>query len=335
MINTVVSTAWKEPYKNSGDILESVLRDYVNEDVLGQHYARYASITQSSGTGKSRMVDELAKKIFCIPIALGSNQAYPPPDNLAVSWFGGDNTDMRAERAQFFMCALFETALQRAKDIAPDPHGCCSAGLSLASIFRQSMSDGMEYGQHGQYRQQFYSDVCVRAAELLSSAKHSKEPRQPSPTPVMTVVDDHGTHINLVTAAEALVAYISTTRKKSFASNSGLDVILYFDEAQHLTKSSAGSSGPTFFIHVRSALRLVRKLPIFALFLSTTGKLEQFSAPAQLDASDRMLRLQLLPFKPIVWTPLDIMAQRITKNKVWTLREVASTYHIVHLGRPL
>lgn len=67
MTNPAVSTAWKEPYKSSGDILENVLKKYIVQDTASPHYARYASITQSSGTGKSRMVDELAKKIFCIP----------------------------------------------------------------------------------------------------------------------------------------------------------------------------------------------------------------------------------------------------------------------------
>lgn len=76
MTNPAVSTAWKEPYKSSGDILENVLKKYIVQDTASPHYARYASITQSSGTGKSRMVDELAKKIFCIPMSLGSDQGW-------------------------------------------------------------------------------------------------------------------------------------------------------------------------------------------------------------------------------------------------------------------
>lgn len=38
-------------------------------------YARYATFTQSSGTGKSRMNDELAKSVLYIPINLAAKDA--------------------------------------------------------------------------------------------------------------------------------------------------------------------------------------------------------------------------------------------------------------------
>jgi hypothetical protein len=40
--------------------------------VRGELYARYCSIVQSSGMGKSRLLDELSKKYFMIPINLRS-----------------------------------------------------------------------------------------------------------------------------------------------------------------------------------------------------------------------------------------------------------------------
>ena len=60
-------------------MLERVLEAYANRSDFEAKYARYASITQSSGTGKSRMVDELAKKMFCIPMNLSATvgSAYP------------------------------------------------------------------------------------------------------------------------------------------------------------------------------------------------------------------------------------------------------------------
>ena len=119
--------------------------------------------------------------------------------------------------------------------------------------------------------------------------------------------------------------------------NPDLLVILCFDEAQLLT--TRDDSGPldrlTLFAQVRRALHIIRTLPVFALFLSTECKLEEFSTSPQMDSSARIVHDNLTPFAPIVWTPLDVLAQRITKDKVWTLREVASTYHMAHLGRPL
>ena len=73
MAQTAVTAAWQQSYMNPGDMLESVLEQYIALDTVDSHYARYVSITQSSGTGKSRMVDELARKVLCIPMSLGSD----------------------------------------------------------------------------------------------------------------------------------------------------------------------------------------------------------------------------------------------------------------------
>ncbi|KAI9057967.1 hypothetical protein FKP32DRAFT_1289000, partial [Trametes sanguinea] len=339
MIEPAVSAAWTEPYKSSGDMLESVLQMYMTDPKRDRMYARYASIIQSSGTGKSRMVDELAKKIFCIPMCLGSNQAYPPPDVRLLSFFESImsvDADERIERMQFFLCALFETALERVKVIASELEG--KSISALASRFRDLMSEGMGYRQHGRYRQEFYAQVCERANALSSRPKDSKEkaPRLPSPTPTVSVTDEKGEKVSLESAAQALTSYLSKIpQDPSVKITSFLNTVLYFDEAQLLTRSGTLDSQATLFPDVRRALRLVRTHPIFALFLSTVGKLEQFSPPSQLESSDRIVRLELVPLEPIVWTPFDVFARRITKDKVWTLAEVASTDHIAHLGRPL
>ncbi|KAI9070181.1 hypothetical protein FKP32DRAFT_1670559 [Trametes sanguinea] len=333
----VVSAAWQSPYKGSGNVLEDVLQQYLLPEQNEKRYARYASITQSSGSGKSRMVDELAKTIFCIPMCLGSDQAYPPSDSQLRSWFasiGGLEDDMRTVHVQLLMCSLFETALERAKLIASDP---ALQGESVASRFRQLMSEGMVYGQHGLYRQEFYADFDIPAStQLTLLPKGSVAIRQSSPTPEVSAMDEKGRQIYVKAAAEALTSYLTTVQKESSTARAlDLEVILYFDEAQLLTTRGTGKSGIALFPDVRRALRLVRELPIFALFLSTVGKLEQFSPPPQLESSARLFRSQLVPYPPIVWTPFDVMAARITNEKVWTLTEVASTYHIVHLGRPL
>ncbi|KAL7278890.1 hypothetical protein ACG7TL_006721 [Trametes sanguinea] len=333
-----VSAAWTEPYKSSGDMLESVLQMYMTDPKRNRSYARYASITQSSGTGKSRMVDELAKKIFCIPMCLGSNQAYPPPDVRLLSFFESImsvDADERIERIQFFLCALFETALERVKVIASELEG--KSISALASRFRDLMSEGMGYRQHGRYRQEFYAQVCERANALSSRPKDSKEkaPRLPIPTPTVSVTDEKG-QSTLESAAQALTSYLSNIPKEPFVKITPLlNTVLCFDEAQLLTRGGTLDSQATLFPDVRRALRLVRTYPILALFLSTAGNLEQFSPPSQLESSDRIVRLELVPLEPIVWTPFDVFARRITKDKVWTLTEVASTNHIAHLGRPL
>lgn len=72
MLALVVMAAWERPYIGSPDVLENVLRSYTVSIIGENRYACYAALTQASGTGKSRMVDELSKKILCLPVNLGS-----------------------------------------------------------------------------------------------------------------------------------------------------------------------------------------------------------------------------------------------------------------------
>ncbi|KAJ2975911.1 hypothetical protein NUW54_g11655 [Trametes sanguinea] len=160
----VVEAAWQEPYQSTGNMLESVLEEYMCKE-NADRFARYASIVQSSGTDKSRMVDELAKKIFCIPITIGSNTGYPPADTAVVSYLMGSVSNSLSKRVQLFFDALFEIALERAKVIASELKSEGNDTSDLAGRFRQLMSEGMRYGKHGQYRQKFYESVCQRATE--------------------------------------------------------------------------------------------------------------------------------------------------------------------------
>jgi len=69
-----------------GDIstsLHGILREYMKRDGL---YARVVSHVQSSGTGKSRAHDELAKRVLYIPLNLaGPNATSTLPGHVILS----------------------------------------------------------------------------------------------------------------------------------------------------------------------------------------------------------------------------------------------------------
>ncbi|RDX39464.1 hypothetical protein OH76DRAFT_1297907, partial [Lentinus brumalis] len=263
--------------------------------------------------------------------------AFPPADVEVREWFAslqGKKVQLWEQKVQVFMCALFETALRHVKSINSD------SVQEIAREFRRKMSEGMQYEQHGQYRRDFYSDVCKRADESLARKSPESAPSRTvhggSPTGSVDVPEG-GQKMTVETTARALTEHLlSKVPGGTKSSHSNLLVIVSFDEAQMLDEVDTKTTDITWtlFAEVRRCLRIIRELPIFALFLSTVGKLEQFSPPPQLDSSARIVQTVLRPFEPIVVTPLDVSAQRIT-GKVWTLEEVASTYHMVHLGRPL
>ena len=64
--------SWLQTFRGTTDVLRNRIRRYMDPSTPhSEPYARCAVYCQSSGTGKSRMVDELAKEIICIPINLG------------------------------------------------------------------------------------------------------------------------------------------------------------------------------------------------------------------------------------------------------------------------
>ena len=67
--HTVPATvqSWSAPYQgNIAELVYQYVKSHNNPDL----YARILAIVQSSGMGKSRMIDELSKKHFVIPLNL-------------------------------------------------------------------------------------------------------------------------------------------------------------------------------------------------------------------------------------------------------------------------
>ncbi|KAJ6572595.1 hypothetical protein B0H10DRAFT_2237501 [Mycena sp. CBHHK59/15] len=73
--------------------------------------------------------------------------------------------------------------------------------------------------------------------------------------------------------------------------------ILCFDEAQPLTEGIQGKWNR--FSELCRVLRHLRDLPIFSLFLSTTGKFHNFSPAYEVEASHRIRHFQFSLFSPI------------------------------------
>jgi len=103
-----VIDAWNVPFKGrTVDVLLSVVSSYLDKKTVTP--VKYATIINSSGTGKSRMVDAAAKTIITVPICLrisGSSGlvfcpliltsvcsqpsfqiGFPPADSTLRDWF--------------------------------------------------------------------------------------------------------------------------------------------------------------------------------------------------------------------------------------------------------
>jgi hypothetical protein len=120
-------------------------------------------------------------------------------------------------------------------------------------------------------------------------------------------------------------------------------IILAFDEAHTLTQVSPEAEvaiqgiivAQTPFSHLRRVLRSLRKYSLFSLFLSTTGKITQFTLPRELDPSNRvqMGDLSLIPpFTALGW---DHMVQDYRLNPAsFKFNDIGFRYQVL-LGRPM
>jgi hypothetical protein len=156
---------------------------------LTDWYLHTLSITQSSGTGKSRMIDELSKEHFVIPIVLRDSDGmlalqsidycthlslgYPPPDIAPRNWFTQVSTPEDAKkRAIAFLMALFENT----KNIISGIDGSIASSskevpVTISAKFRTFMSDNQTYTSTGNLRQVFYEkvvDIAKRVSDKQS-----------------------------------------------------------------------------------------------------------------------------------------------------------------------
>ncbi|RDX41439.1 hypothetical protein OH76DRAFT_1561574 [Lentinus brumalis] len=299
-------------------------------------YAHFAAFTQSSGTGKSRAVDELAKEVLCIPVTFGPlpKGGYPPMDlDAQLCLLAYDTRESFVKTVQAFLYAIFSEARDVVKDtilpqVKPDDPDRVK---QITQLFREEMIRGMVFDVHGEFRKRFYRDVRTKAEKFVMTC--DELPDDKSLTRKFAVKAENSDRLETVYHAAKAFLEVLYPEGNTYQVKKPC-VILCFDEARSLT--TIEQDGWSRFEELRRALRIIVELPIFSLFLSTKGKLEQF-APLPKKSGSRIASGNLSMYAPIVATPLDVLADTfpIYSKRPWTLMRAASTYHMAHLGRPL
>jgi hypothetical protein len=108
-------------------------------------------------------------------------------------------------------------------------------------------------------------------------------------------------------------------------------VFLAFDEAHEL---SGRDEAQTRFSVVQSCLRILVKLAIFTIFLSTTGKVRGFIPPPAEAVSNRLQRGELKLHPPFTELGFDQMVDPKLDSSA-TIDKVSKIEYMVQFGRPL
>ncbi|KAI9430204.1 hypothetical protein H4582DRAFT_1820313, partial [Lactarius indigo] len=286
-------------------------------------YGRYCSIIQSSGMGKSRLLDEFSKSYFMIPINLrhSEGQGYPPADHKVRNFLTDGGRVIPHSSAKYlmqhFLLALFDKTAVVLKEMGPTK-------FERIQNFRDFMSKDQSMGSAGKNRNKFYEEVIAKASvrrgffmRFLGGAE-------------------------LSTALKALQNVLNSGDKKSFEhsiyigndppgdeSSRVVDIFVAFDEA-HTLADSFDDQNESRFVVLRRILSSISSEPLFSFFLSTTGKITQFGQPRGQDASNRINEGKLTTPRPYIYLGFDQLMQ---SQK--TLDHVTSLECIAHMGRPL
>ncbi|CCO35977.1 hypothetical protein BN14_10099 [Rhizoctonia solani AG-1 IB] len=169
--NPSLKSAFDRPY--AGDVHKYFIEvlDYYSELPFNKKpYMKSISVVQSSGTGKSRMVDEAANLLFTIPANLREKlptgvKAYPPPDVVLRSFFEHhaikSDELLQAEYAILLKC-IFDTAASKVPAVVGS-----RKGEALAAAWACYLKGGQTVEGVGQPRATFYKEA-VAAAESRS-----------------------------------------------------------------------------------------------------------------------------------------------------------------------
>ncbi|KAH7334543.1 hypothetical protein B0J17DRAFT_631300 [Rhizoctonia solani] len=307
--NGSFQSAFTGDYQGDGpQNLIEVLNSYSRSNHPLGMYNRSISIIQSSGMGKSRLVNESAKEVFTIPANLREElpdgvKTYPPPDE-ELRWYfeshegKGDNllqADKVVEAARKEIIGISEQVRVGTQYHAvlpstdpPREVSKSSGQVQLHSILKASVS-----------LEKLFRNMRRSAMEMLA-----------------VVAPGHSSRNNVC--------------------------FVYFDEAHNLTKPPRVIEGVRYrspYHNLGTVLAELSNLPIFFIFLSTNTHLQQLAPPASHHPSARAFQgTYLIP--PFTELPFDVftteMFARMKESKqLRSLANACTTQVMSSMGRPL
>ncbi|KAI0286398.1 hypothetical protein BC826DRAFT_90903 [Russula brevipes] len=255
------------------------------------------------------MVDELSKKVITVPICLRKDGAggFPPPDSALREWLLSRPWEQETimTRLRGFVYSLLTVTRERLEGLLNGDRNEVIRGGNgiidlekLATTFHDRMAEGQSFQRAGQYRQDFFQNVCDRAEIFVkeSQPQESSVPKLLVPklceSEEMSVVLRKGVQ----KAGEELAGFLNPAKRaRHSASATGEDpadfvspskprysdrkprmpiVILAFDEVHELVNPASTEEGNkwSLFSELCRVLRELRESPIFSLFLSTASK---------------------------------------------------------------
>ncbi|KAH7322262.1 hypothetical protein B0J17DRAFT_710678 [Rhizoctonia solani] len=339
----------------------SVLNEYA---LFAGLYNKSIAIIQSSGMGKSRLVQESASQVFTIPANLREGlpqhiKAYPPPDATLRSYFENHEFKsdklLQAEYAILLKC-IFDEAISTVPTVVGD-----RKGRELARAWSDYLDHGQSDESVGENRLNFYKKVVQAAEGAISKISDrvwvdTELHRLVSPATENLLQEASKTsgqtqiHYELKQSVDlkTLFADMGSSAKRLLqtvaleGSNDENLCLVYFDEAHDLTKGPRVIEGFRYrspYHNLGTILSELCDARMFFIFLSTNSHMHQFAPPPRHYSSARAAQGSYL-IPPFTELPFDVFMTEMFKEleqskKKRSLVNACTTQVMSSMGRPM
>ncbi|KAG9313098.1 hypothetical protein JVU11DRAFT_6543 [Chiua virens] len=294
--------ALSRPFR--GDALDAFL-NYLEENGKAfneypqRYYAKFCSIVQSSGCGKTRLMLELGtKNVFVLYMNIRSpedTQGYPPRDDIPANIL---TARYNTEQEYSMRCRAFFAAVFKVLGRLPWTLDWCHKMRDIGNIART----------------EFFLELEDEFGKVLRAMSSSSS----SPTEIM----------------KEYYEKMAAGHTNALSARQNTPMVIALDEAHVLHEhriSGSGSALATVLLRViKEYSELLR--PVWVVFASTTSRAAHYATPQTLYPSQRVaIEGQLLfpPFTQLGWD------QHAPSLKDALQDDVATGAHIIKYGRPL
>ncbi|KAI0773647.1 hypothetical protein C8Q74DRAFT_1438109 [Fomes fomentarius] len=357
-----VEKAWDSPFiGNSHHVLIANVRAMYTASLQAANGANdrmvdmsCTSIVQSSGSGKSRMVDEVAKHIFTIPFNIREAAetkagAWPPPDNSTRDWLlSQTHVGEEGRLSRRYLCffrAVFEQTTEFVREL-----------VQLHEIQQGSFASCW-----GKYliarRAELHASILTQANVFVEESESFEKIliHKMCETDGMTrqqassALDGHDKVIQNTTQ-EALSTLVSLVRPGSLRNDPQglasastatqdhpLHVLMYFDEAHVLSKWPSDVVSHTDKVPLDVLVKTLdrfQRCGAFTVLLSTQSNINLLAPSSSYARSGRCRQLVRKMHVPITETPFDCIVGKLTPSQ-FKVDVIDMVGFMAIFGRPL
>ncbi|CAE6470100.1 unnamed protein product [Rhizoctonia solani] len=292
---------------------------YSQNTEINKPYNWAISVIQSSGMGKTRMVEEAAKTVFTLPINLREDLLHhektcPPPDvNVRGYFMKRQNDSDIQQQADYaiFLLALFIKARESIESLFPG-----LTGTKLARAWADHLAEGQTESGVGFHRKSFYDNVVQVAEKASQNNKKTLGHLKHSMRQNCQMLQD----LIQPTASEKNACFV------------------YFDEAHSLCRddeSPHDSKQRSPYHNLGIVLSELTKYRVFFIFLSANSRTKTLDMPLTVHPSALVVKgARHIP--PFTELPLDVFEYKVLEDfRSLTLEKVGETATMVNFGRPM